>query len=157
MKKNYEGVRTGLKECGVKDTQIFEMVPSPFDLPHAVQKTQGSPDVIIVIGTSVDNEFRYQKYMQQTVLNALMDVSVLWKPLCMLPLVVSICSTTVHIHVSTLYTHEQIQLKINRPVICGFRSLEGYEDWRLTRQGVQWGRDAIEVLNPSSGMADERD
>jgi 6,7-dimethyl-8-ribityllumazine synthase len=157
LKPVYEGVRTGLKECGVKDSQIFEMtVPSPFDLPHAVrQSTQGS-HVIIVISTMVDNEIRYQKYMHQTVMNGLMDVSMLCKPLCVLPLVVSICSTTVHIHISTLYTHGQVQLKTYRPVICGlFR--DGYDPVQLTKQGVQWGRDEIEMLNPSCGMAEERD
>jgi 6,7-dimethyl-8-ribityllumazine synthase len=76
----YDGVRTALKECGVKDANVYDAtVPGSFELPLAARFLALSRqcDVVITIGCLIKGETMHFEYIAEAVAKGLMDVRVL--------------------------------------------------------------------------------
>jgi len=74
----YEGVRTALKEAGVKDTNIYDTtVPGAFELPLATRFLALSRqcDVVIALGCLIKGDTMHFEYIADAVANGLMSVS----------------------------------------------------------------------------------
>lgn len=74
----YDGVRTALKECGVKDANVYDAtVPGSFELPLAARFLALSRqcDVVITIGCLIKGETMHFEYISEAVAKGLMDVS----------------------------------------------------------------------------------
>ena len=74
----YEGVRTALKDCGVKDENVYDAtVPGSFELPLATRFLAMSRqcDVVIAIGCLIKGETMHFEYISESVAKGLMDVS----------------------------------------------------------------------------------
>lgn len=73
----YDGVRTALKECGVKDANVYDAtVPGSFELPLAARFLAMSRqcDVVIAIGCLIKGETMHFEYISEAVAKGLMDV-----------------------------------------------------------------------------------
>jgi 6,7-dimethyl-8-ribityllumazine synthase len=72
-----EGVRKGLKECGVSSENIFETaVPGSFELPLAARflALSGTVDAIVTVGVLIKGETLHFEYISEAVSSGLMSV-----------------------------------------------------------------------------------
>lgn len=73
-----DGVKTALKECGVKDANIYETtVPGSFELPLAARFLALSRqcDVVIALGCLIKGDTMHFEYIAEACAKGLMDVS----------------------------------------------------------------------------------
>lgn len=78
MSNLYDGVKTALKDCGVKDANIYDTtVPGSFELPLAARFLAMSRqcDVVITLGCLIKGETMHFEYIAEAVSKGLMDVS----------------------------------------------------------------------------------
>jgi 6,7-dimethyl-8-ribityllumazine synthase len=78
MSSLYDGVKAALKDCGVKDANIYDTtVPGSFELPLAARFLAMSRqcDVVITLGCLIKGETMHFEYIAEAVSKGLMDVS----------------------------------------------------------------------------------
>ncbi len=147
----YDGVRTALKECGVKDANIYDTtVPGSFELPLAARFLALSRqcDVVITIGCLIKGETMHFEYIAEAVAKGLMDVrtSSSFTP-CMPPSSPPPLLTYLQTFLST---PNQIQLQTTIPVIFGLLTVLS-EEQAMARSkgennhGLSWGKTAVEM------------
>ena len=72
-----DGVKKGLKDCKVSETNIFETsVPGAFELPLAARflALSGTVDAIITVGVLIKGETMHFEYISDAVAKGLMNV-----------------------------------------------------------------------------------
>jgi len=77
VKSLVEGTRKALKECNVKESNIFETtVPGSFELPLAARflALSGTVDAIVTAGVLIKGETLHFEYISDSVVSGLMSV-----------------------------------------------------------------------------------